>query len=47
MRVRLNLATKPLETHRRFLVGAGFLGAVAGMAFLLLGGHVYQERRAD
>ncbi|MBZ5700557.1 MAG: hypothetical protein LAN84_01775 [Acidobacteriia bacterium] len=47
MKVRLNLATKPLETHRRFLAGAGFLGAVAGIAFLLLGGHVYQERRAE
>ena len=47
MRVGLNLATRPLETHRRFLAGAGFLGAVAGLVFLLAGGYVYRVRRAD
>ncbi len=47
MRVRLNLATKPLETHRRFLAGAGLIAAVAGIAFLLLGWHVYVVRKAD
>jgi type IV pilus assembly protein PilN len=47
MRVRLNLASKPLETHRRFLVGAGLIAAVAGVAFLFLGWHVYVVRKAD
>jgi len=47
MRVRLNLATKPLETHRRFLAGAGLIAAVAGVVFLLLGWHVYVVRKAD
>lgn len=47
MRVRLNLATKPLETHRKFLVGAGLLGLVGGMVFLGLGWHVYSVRKVD
>lgn len=47
MRVRLNLATKPLESHRRFLFGAGMLGSVAGLLFLILGAHVYQVRKAE
>ena len=47
MRVRLNLATKPLETHRRFLAGTSLIAAVAGVVFLLLGWHVYVVRKAD
>ncbi len=47
MRVRLNLATKTLETHRRFLVGAGLTAAFAGLAFLALGWHVYSARKVD
>ena len=47
MRVRLNLATKPLETHRKFLVAAGLVGLVGGLTFLGLGGHVYSVRRVD
>jgi len=47
MKVRLNLATKPLETHRRFLVGAGLAAFFAGAAFLGLGWHVYAARKAD
>lgn len=47
MRVLLNLATKPLETHRRFLVVAGLVGCVAGVLFLSLGWHVYRIRKAD
>src|ERR1700756_4494445 len=41
MRVRLNLATKPLLTHRRFLASSAALAAVAGIVFLALGWHVY------
>jgi len=46
MEVRLNLATKPVATHRRFLAGAGFSVALAGVIFLVLGWHVYSVRRA-
>jgi type IV pilus assembly protein PilN len=46
MRARLNLATKPLATQRRFLAGAGLIAAVAGMVFLALGLHVYKVRQA-
>jgi len=47
MRVRLNLATKPLLTHRRFLVGAAAIATVAGIVFLSLGWHVYSAHRAE
>jgi type IV pilus assembly protein PilN len=47
MKVRLNLATKPLVTHRRFLVGAGLTAFVAGFVFVGLGWHVYTTRKAN
>jgi type IV pilus assembly protein PilN len=47
MKVRLNLSTKPLQTHRKFLASAGILGVVAGLFFLGLGLHVYAVRRGD
>jgi sirohydrochlorin ferrochelatase len=47
MIVRLNLATKALETHRRFLAGAGLTAIFAGLAFLGLGWHVYSARKVD
>jgi type IV pilus assembly protein PilN len=47
MNVRLNLATKPLESHRRFLVGAGLIAVLAGIIFLALGWHVYSNLRAQ
>lgn len=47
MRVRLNIATKPLETHRRFLAGAGLAFFVAALVFAGLGWHVYSVRKAD
>ena len=47
MRIRLNLATKALETHRRFLAGAGLVAFVAGTIFLGLGWHVYSVRKVD
>jgi Tfp pilus assembly protein PilN len=46
MRVQLNLATKPLETHRRFLAGAGLSIFLASAAFLVLGWQVYSARKA-
>lgn len=47
MKVRLNLATKALETHRRFLAGAGVTAIFAGVVFLGLGWHVYSARKAN
>jgi len=47
MKVRLNLATKALETHRRFLAGAGLTAVVGGLMFLGLGWHVYSARKVD
>jgi type IV pilus assembly protein PilN len=47
MKVRLNLATNALQTHRRFLVAAGLSAGVAGLLALLLGWHVYSVRRID
>lgn len=46
MHARLNLASKPLETHRRFLAGAGFSVFAAAIVFLALGWHVYAVREA-
>jgi hypothetical protein len=46
MRVPLNLATKPLESHRRFLAGASLSAFVAAVVFLALGWHVYSVRIA-
>jgi type IV pilus assembly protein PilN len=47
MKVRLNLATKPLQTHRSFLAGSGAVGVIAGIFFLGLGWHAYSIRKAD
>jgi len=47
MQVHLNLATKPLETHRRFLAGAGLTAFVAAIVFAGLGWYVYSVRKAD
>jgi type IV pilus assembly protein PilN len=47
MRIRLNLATKPLEAHRKFIAGSGLLGVIAAIVFLSLGWHVYLARKAN
>jgi type IV pilus assembly protein PilN len=47
MKVRLNLATNPLQTHRRFLAVSGLIGALAGIVFLALGWHVYSVRKSN
>ncbi len=44
MKVRLNLATKALETNRRFLVGSSLVAFFAVAAFLGLGWYVYSVR---
>lgn len=47
MNVRLNLATNPLQTHRKFLAVSGLLGVLAGIVFLALVGHVYSVRKSN
>jgi len=47
MNVRLNLATKPLESQRKFYVSAGLVAFLGSVLFLALGWHVYSELRAQ
>src|SRR5258708_25201744 len=47
MKVRLNLATNGLQTHRKFLAGSALIGVIAGAVFVALVWHVYSVRRAD
>jgi type IV pilus assembly protein PilN len=47
MKVRLNVATNPLQTHRKFLAVSGLISAVAGIVFLALGWHVYAARKSN
>ena len=47
MRVRLNLATSPLENNRRFLLGWSVLGAVAFIALMVFGVRAYRDWSAD
>ena len=47
MKVRLNLSTTPLQTHRTFLAASGLVGAIAGLIFLALGWHVYSLRKSN
>src|SRR5713101_3143992 len=47
MKLILNLATQPLVTHRRFLVGSGAVAAIAVLVCVSVGWHVYSVRRAQ
>jgi type IV pilus assembly protein PilN len=47
MKVVLNLATSPLQTHRKFLALSGVLGAMAAVVFLALGWHVYTVLQSE
>lgn len=47
MKVRLNLATNALQTHRKFLAASGLTGVIAGLIVLALGWHVYSVRRSN
>ena len=47
MKVRLNVATNPLQTHRKFLAVSGLISVVAGIVFLALGWHVYAARKSN
>jgi hypothetical protein len=47
MKPRLNLATSPLENHRRFLLGASLAGAIALTVMVMLGLSTYRGWRAN
>ncbi len=47
MKVRLNLATSPLQNNRRFLAGSGALGALALILLIVLSVHDYRGLRAN
>ena len=47
MYIRLNLATKPLVSHRPFLAGAAVAALIGSILFVLLGWRFYTLRQAD
>jgi type IV pilus assembly protein PilN len=47
MKVRLNLSTSPLESNRRFTVGAGVIGTIAIMTLLVLSYRTYSVWESD
>jgi len=47
MRARLNLATNPLVSNRRFTVSASIIGTVAVVVMFVLAWHAYESRRGD
>jgi Tfp pilus assembly protein PilN len=47
MYVRLNLATNPLLSHRRFLAGSALVGVLGFLLFLGLGWRAYSLRKAE
>jgi Tfp pilus assembly protein PilN len=47
MRARLNLATNPLVSNRRFTLGASIIGTVAVVMMFVLAWHAYESRRGD
>jgi Tfp pilus assembly protein PilN len=47
MKVRLNLATAPLENNRRFIAGASILGMIGLVVFLALSLHTIYTWRAN
>jgi Tfp pilus assembly protein PilN len=47
MIVHFNLATEPLETHRRLWVFSWGAGTLAALLFVILGYHVYSVRKLN
>jgi type IV pilus assembly protein PilN len=47
MKVRLNLSTSPLESNRRFALGATVIGAIAVLALLVLSYRTFSIWRSD
>jgi Tfp pilus assembly protein PilN len=47
MKVRLNLATSPMESNRRFIVGAGIVGTLGVIAMVVLAWNSYSVWRSN
>ena len=47
MKVRLNIATSPLVSNRRFVVGASVIGSLGLLALLLLSRQAYTMWSGD
>ena len=47
MKVRLNLATAPLEGNRSFLLGAALVGGIGVLAMLFLSWHAFSLYRSN
>jgi hypothetical protein len=47
VKIRLNVATSPLESNRRFAAGAAIAAAIGLAAFFILAGRAYQVWRAE
>jgi type IV pilus assembly protein PilN len=47
MKVRLNLSTSPLESNRRFALGASVIGTIAILALLVLSYRTYSVWKSD
>jgi Tfp pilus assembly protein PilN len=47
MKVRLNLSTSPLESNRRFALGAGVIGTIAVVALIVLSLRTYSVWQND
>lgn len=47
MKVRLNLATSPLENNRRFVLGSGLLGAAVLVALVMLSSSAFGNWNAN
>jgi type IV pilus assembly protein PilN len=47
MKVRLNVATNPLQMHRQFLAVSSLIGVIAGIVCLALAWHVYSVRKGN
>jgi type IV pilus assembly protein PilN len=47
MKVRLNLSTSPLESNRRFALGASVIGTIAVVALLVLSYRTFSAWRSD
>lgn len=47
MKVRLNLATSPMESNRRFVVGSGIVGTLGVIAMIILAWNAYSVWRSN
>ncbi len=47
MKLRLNISTSPIETHRRFILGSALVGTIAVGLLVWLSWSAYRSWRAD